>query len=198
MRKAELTRKTYETDIALSLCLDGTGKREIRTGIGFFDHMLSALAVHGGLDISLTCGGDLEVDMHHTVEDCGIALGSAFREALGERAGIRRFGSAFVPMDEALAFAAADISGRPFFVFENARVSGGRMEGFDPTRFTEFWRAFAYNAGITLHVTNHYGANAHHIAETCFKAVARALGAAIALDPRQEGAVPSTKGSLKG
>jgi imidazoleglycerol-phosphate dehydratase len=194
-RTATLTRTTSETDIALTLSLDGTGKAEIATGIGFLDHMLTALTRHALFDLKVAAKGDLHIDYHHTAEDVGIVLGRAFAEALGEKRGIRRFGQAIVPMDEALAEAAVDISGRPFLAwsvtFEAAKV--GEM---DTELFEEFFRAFATNALITLHITQKAGHNTHHVAEACFKAAARALRMATEADPRVGDAIPSTKGSL--
>jgi len=194
-RTATLTRTTSETDIALTLSLDGTGKAEIATGIGFLDHMLTALTRHALFDLKVAAKGDLHIDYHHTAEDVGIVLGRAFAQALGEKRGIRRFGQAIVPMDEALAEAAVDISGRPFLAwsvtFEAAKV--GEM---DTELFEEFFRAFATNALITLHITRKAGHNTHHVAEACFKAAARALRMATEADPRVGDAIPSTKGSL--
>ncbi len=194
-RTASLTRTTSETDIELRLALDGSGRAEIATGIGFLDHMLTALARHALLDLTVRATGDLHIDFHHTTEDVGIVLGRALAQALGDKRGIRRFGHALVPMDEALAEAAIDISGRPYLAwdvaFERAKV--GEM---DTELFEEFFRAFATNALITLHVTRRAGRNAHHVAEACFKATARALRTAIEADPRIGDAVPSTKGAL--
>ena len=194
-RTATLTRTTSETDIALTLSIDGTGKAEIATGIGFLDHMLTALTRHALFDLKVAAKGDLHIDYHHTAEDVGIVLGRAFAQALGEKRGIRRFGQAIVPMDEALAEAAVDISGRPFLAwsvtFEAAKV--GEM---DTELFEEFFRAFATNALITLHITRKAGHNTHHVAEACFKAAARALRMATEADPRVGDAIPSTKGSL--
>jgi len=194
-RTASLTRTTSETDITLSLALDGTGRAEIATGIGFLDHMLTALARHALLDLTIRATGDLHIDFHHTTEDVGIVLGRALAQALGDKRGIRRFGHALVPMDEALAEAAIDISGRPYFAWDVAfeRPKVGEM---DTELFEEFFRAFATNALLNLHVTRRAGRNAHHVAEACFKAVARALRAAIEADPRIGDVVPSTKGSL--
>ncbi len=194
-RTASLTRTTSETDITLSLALDGTGRAEIATGIGFLDHMLTALARHALLDLTIRATGDLHIDFHHTTEDVGIVLGRALGQALGDKRGIRRFGHALVPMDDALAEAAIDISGRPYFAWDVAfeRPKVGEM---DTELFEEFFRAFATNALLNLHVTRRAGRNAHHVAEACFKAVARALRAAIEADPRVGDAVPSTKGSL--
>lgn len=192
MRTAQIERKTKETDIKLSVDLDGNGVVEINTGIGFFDHMLTALAVHSGVDITVDCKGDLYVDGHHSVEDIGICLGKAFAEALGDKSGIARYGSAYVPMDEALAFCSLDISGRAFLVF-NAKFSNDRIGEFDTCLAEEFFRAFAFNAGITLHIRQEYGKNDHHICEAIFKAVAHALKQALAYNG---GAVLSTKGVL--
>ncbi len=194
-RTASLTRATAETDIALSLDLDGSGQAEIDTGIGFLDHMLTALTRHALFDLTVRAQGDLQIDCHHTTEDVGIVLGRAFAAAIGDKRGIARFGQALLPMDEALAEAAIDISGRGFLVWD-VRFERERIAELDTELFEEFFRAFAMNAGITLHVTRRAGHNAHHVAESCFKAVARALRMAVALDPRNAGAVPSTKGSL--
>lgn len=191
MRTAVCRRKTGETEVSVELCLDG-GETEIRTGIGFFDHMLRSFSVHGGFGLKVRAVGDLEVDCHHTVEDTGIVLGKAFAQALGDRSGIARFGSFYAPMDESLAFAAVDISGRPFLVFR-ADFPQERVGAFDTCMTEEFFRAFAGNAGITLHARVEYGSNAHHEIEALFKAVAHALKAAAA--PAGPG-VLSTKGSL--
>lgn len=191
MRKADVSRKTKETDIKIALCLDG-GECEINTGIGFFDHMLTAFAVHGGFGLKAEVKGDLNVDCHHTVEDTGIVLGKAFAEALGDKSGIERYGSFTVPMDESLAFVSLDVSGRPFLVF-NAEFPEERVGEFDSCMCEEFMRAFAYNAGITLHVNMLYGGNTHHQIEAIFKALAHAL--AIAVKENGKG-VLSTKGSL--
>ncbi len=194
MREAAISRKTKETDIALTLNLDGSGKTQINTSVGFFDHMLDALCRFALLDLVLTCGGDLAVDAHHTVEDCGICLGKALREALGDRKGIRRTGSAFLPMDEALAFAALDISGRPYLAFSAAFLAP--MCGTMDTQLAEeFFRALAVNAGLTLHLKVLEGRNDHHKMEALFKAFGLALRDAASVDPRVEG-VLSTKGSL--
>lgn len=191
MRNAEIKRKTKETDISLALDLEG-GAREIDTGIGFFDHMLNSFAVHGGFGLRLTCKGDLEVDGHHTVEDCGIALGQALGQCLGDRAGIARFGEAFVPMDEALGFCALDISGRPYLVFD-APMPQTVCGQYDTCLTAEFMRALSVNAGLTLHLKAEYGDNAHHITESLFKALARALRQAVAVTG---GGVLSAKGVL--
>jgi imidazoleglycerol-phosphate dehydratase len=193
-RQARVERRTRETQVVLQLDLDGTGQSTVETGIPFFTHMLEAWARHGLMDLHVEAKGDLEVDLHHTVEDVGICLGKAFREALGDKKGIVRYGASFLPMDEALLHAAVDISGRAFLVF-NVPVERTRVSNFDLDLLKEFFRAFAFNAEITLHVTMHYGANLHHIAEAVFKAVGRALAEASRLDPRIAG-VPSTKGSL--
>jgi imidazoleglycerol-phosphate dehydratase len=194
-RTATITRTTSETDITLTLDLDGTGAGDIATGIGFLDHMLTALARHGMFDLTVRAKGDLHIDFHHTTEDVGIVLGQAFHKALGDKRGIRRFGHALVPMDETLAEAAVDISGRPFLAwdvtFERPKI--GEM---DTELFEEFFRALAFNALVTLHVTRRTGHNAHHVAEACFKATARALRMATEMDPRAGNAIPSTKGAL--
>lgn len=194
-RTAEIARTTSETRISLRLSLDGTGEADVATGVGFLDHMLTALARHALFDLYLRAEGDLHIDFHHTTEDVGIVLGQALAQALGDKRGVRRYGQAAVPMDEALVEAAVDLSGRPFLVwgvgFERDKV--GEM---DTELFEEFFRAFAMNALITLHVTRRAGRNAHHVAEACFKATARALRAATEPDPRAAGAIPSTKGSL--
>jgi imidazoleglycerol-phosphate dehydratase len=194
-RTASLTRTTSETEISASIDLDGSGRAEVATGIGFLDHMLTALARHSLIDMRVAAKGDLHIDFHHTTEDVGIVLGQAVARALGDKRGIRRFGSALVPMDEALAEAAIDISGRPFLAWSVsfARDKVGEM---DTELFEEFFRAFAMNAGITLHVTQKAGTNAHHVAEACFKALARALRVAVEMDPRTAGVIPSTKGVL--
>ncbi len=194
-RTATITRKTAETDITLTLDLDGTGQVKAETGIGFFDHMLTALARHGLFDLTVAAAGDLHIDAHHTVEDIGIVLGQALRQALGEKRGITRFGQATVPMDEALVEAVIDLSGRAFtsWAVEFPRPMLG---GMDTQLFEEFFRAFAGNGLFNLHVVQRAGSNAHHVAEAAFKAVARALKMAVALEPRAAGAIPSTKGSL--
>jgi imidazoleglycerol-phosphate dehydratase len=195
MRKAKIARKTNETDIMVELDLDGAGKHDMSTGIGFFDHMLDQLARHSLIDMKVAAKGDLHVDFHHTAEDVGIALGQAVKEALGDKKGIRRYASADLPMDGTLTRAAVDVSGRPFLVWrvEFTRDKVGEM---DTELFREFFQAFAMNAGITLHVETFYGDNNHHVAESAFKALARALRDAIEIDPRQAGRVPSTKGTL--
>ena len=193
MRKTEIKRTTKETDILLALDLDGNGKAEISTGIGFFDHMLTAFAVHSGIDLKVSCKGDLEVDGHHTVEDVGIALGQAFLEAVGDKAGIERYGSFMLPMDESLALAAIDISGRPYLVFD-AAFTAPMIGDYDTQLTEEFWRAFAMNSKTTLHIKLMYGANDHHKAEAIYKAAAHAIKAAIAKN--KDGALLSTKGCL--
>ncbi len=192
MSTVQITRKTRETDITASLNPDGNGKAGISTGIGFFDHMLTALAVHSGFDITLKVKGDLNVDCHHTVEDTGIVLGQALKQSLGDMKGINRYGSAYIPMDEALGFACVDISNRPFLVFE-AKFSDNKVGAFDTCLTEEFFRAFAFNGGITLHVREIYGKNDHHIIEAMFKAVAHALKTAAAVNGEQ---ILSTKGVL--
>ncbi|UPG74476.1 imidazoleglycerol-phosphate dehydratase HisB [Roseomonas gilardii subsp. gilardii] len=193
---AEIARETGETAITLRLDLDGTGRAEIATGIGFLDHMLTALARHAMFDLTVEARGDLHVDFHHTTEDVGIVLGQALRRTLGEKRGIRRYGHAVVPMDEALAEAAIDLSGRPFLVwqvpFERSKI--GEM---DTELFEEFFRALSSNGLFALHVMLRHGHNAHHVAEGCFKAVARALRQAVETDPRAAGVIPSTKGMLE-
>ena len=194
-RQARVERKTKETDIVLQLNIDGTGASKIQTGIPFFGHMLEAFSRHGLMDLTVDASGDLEVDLHHTVEDVGIVLGKALREALGDRTGIVRYGTASIPMDETLVSAAVDISGRPFIVF-NVPLRRTRIANMDLDLLQDFFRAFAFNAELNLHVNMHYGDNLHHIAEAVFKAVARAVAQATRLDPRIAGVVPSTKGSL--
>jgi len=194
-RSAEILRSTAETSIQLSLSLDGTGKADIATGIGFLDHMLTALARHALFDLTVVAKGDLHVDFHHTTEDVGIVLGQAFARAIGDKRGIRRYGAAAVPMDEALVDAAIDISGRPFLAWTVA-FAQPKIGEMDTELFEEFFRAFAMNALVTLHVVQRAGRNAHHVAEACFKALARALREASEPDPRSDGGVPSTKGSL--
>ena len=192
-RTAEITRKTRETDIKIKLDLDKSGEVSIDTGIGFLDHMLTALAGHGGFSLSVKCAGDLNVDGHHTTEDIGIVLGMAFREALGDKSGIMRYGSAFIPMDESLAFCSLDISARPFLVF-NAQFTNERVGEFDTCLTEEFMRSFAFNAGITLHLRVEYGSNDHHKIEALFKALAYALKAAVKRNT--DGSAVSTKGVL--
>ncbi|MGI6855577.1 imidazoleglycerol-phosphate dehydratase HisB [Mesorhizobium sp. 1B3] len=194
-RKASVSRKTKETEISVSVDVDGSGRFDVSTGVGFFDHMLEQLSRHSLIDITVKAKGDLHIDDHHTVEDTGIALGQAIAKALGERRGITRYASIDLAMDETLTRAAVDVSGRPFLVWHVA-FSSPKVGTFDTELVREFFQALAQNAGITLHVLNHYGANNHHIAETCFKAVARSLRIALEPDPRQPGAIPSTKGTL--
>jgi imidazoleglycerol-phosphate dehydratase len=194
-RTATVSRTTTETDISVTLSLDGTGRADIATGIGFLDHMLTSLARHALFDLKVAAKGDLHIDFHHTTEDVGIVLGQAFAQAIGDKRGIRRFGQALVPMDEALAEAAVDISGRPFLAWQ-AKFAQPKVGDMDTELFEEFFRAFAMNALATLHITRKAGRNAHHVAEACFKAVARALRMASEPDPRAGGAIPSTKGSL--
>lgn len=195
MRKADISRKTGETDIRLSLDLDGTGKNSIDTGVGFLDHMLTLLAVHGRFDLTVKCVGDTRVDDHHSVEDIGICLGQAVREALGDRAGICRYGDVTVPMDEALVLCAVDISGRGTLGFE-LPVPARKIGTFDTELVEEFFMAFVREAGVTLHLRELAGRNAHHIVEGAFKAFARAIRGAVSVDPALAGAVPSSKGVL--
>ncbi|MCT4655605.1 MAG: imidazoleglycerol-phosphate dehydratase HisB [Cohaesibacter sp.] len=197
MRQAQVERSTNETEIALSINLDGTGRYDIQTGIGFLDHMIDQLSRHSLIDMEIKAKGDLHIDQHHTAEDVGIALGQAFRQALGDKKGITRYADVHLPMDEAMTRAAVDVSGRPFLVWD-VTFTRDKVGDFDTELFQEFFQAFAQNAGITLHIANLYGTNNHHIAETCFKAVARALRLAVELDPRQSDRVPSTKGTLNG
>ncbi len=195
MRTSEISRKTNETDIVLKLNLDGSGKAKIDTGIGFLDHMLDHIAVHGLFDLEITARGDLHVDEHHTVEDCALVLGQAFAQALGEKKGIVRMGSAYVPMDETLAFVALDFSGRPYAVVQAAwRMPS--VGGIATSLFAHFLESFAIKAGCNLHARVLYGEDDHHKAEGLFKALGRALDAATRLDPRRGGAIPSTKGTL--
>ncbi len=195
MRTAKIARKTNETEISVSIDLDGTGAHSMKTGVGFFDHMLDQLSRHSLIDMDIACKGDLHIDFHHTVEDVGIALGQAIREALGDKKGIGRYASCDLPMDGTLTRAAVDVSGRAFLVFK-AEFSQGKIGEIDTELFREFFQALAMNAGITLHIENFYFDNNHHLAESMFKAVARALRDAVAIDPRLNGAVPSTKGTL--
>ncbi len=195
MRKATIVRKTAETDITVDLTLDGTGAYDNRTGVGFFDHMLDQLARHSLIDLTVRAEGDLHIDDHHTVEDVGIALGQALREALGDKRGIRRYGSCLLPMDEALVRCALDLSGRPFLVWK-LDLPTQKIGAFDAELTREFFTAFAMNGGVTLHVEKLDGLNSHHIVEAAFKAVARALREAVETDPRKADAIPSTKGAL--
>ena len=195
MRNAAVKRKTKETDVEVEIALDGSGRAEVATGIGFLDHMLDLLARHSRIDMAVRAKGDLHIDQHHTTEDVGIALGQAVKQALGDMKGITRYADLHMPMDEALTRVALDISGRPFLVFKAAFVRD-KVGEFDTELVQEWFQAFAMNAGITLHVETLTGDNSHHIAETCFKGLARALREAVAVDPRQAGRVPSTKGTL--
>ena len=195
MREGRVERATKETRIKVRVAVDGEGRATASTGVGFFDHMLDHLARHSLMDIEVEAEGDLEVDDHHTVEDVGIAIGQALRAAMGDRAGIRRYASLDLAMDETLTRAAVDVSGRPFLVFRTGFPTE-KIGTFDTQLVREFFQAFAVNAGITLHIETLYGINSHHIAETCFKAVARVIGDALSVDPRQGGRVPSTKGVL--
>jgi imidazoleglycerol-phosphate dehydratase len=195
VRRATVSRRTKETAITASVDLDGTGAYAISTGVGFLDHMLEQLARHSLIDIELKAEGDLAIDQHHTTEDTGIVLGQAFAEALGDKKGIARYGSAYLPMDETLTRVALDVSGRPYLVWKVA-FTRSKVGEMDTELFREWFQAFAQHAGLTLHVETLYGENSHHIAETCYKALARALRQAIAIDTRQAGRVPSTKGQL--
>ena len=195
MRKASVERKTRETDISVSLDLDGTGTFDIATGVGFLDHMLESFSKHSGIDLKVKVEGDTHIDFHHTTEDSAIVIGMAMVKALGDRAGIRRFGSALIPMDETLTRCAVDVSARPYFIWK-VSFSRAKLGEMDTELFKEWFQALSQNAGLTLHIDNLYGENNHHIAESCFKACARALRQAIEIDPRQAGQVPSVKGSL--
>jgi imidazoleglycerol-phosphate dehydratase len=195
MRKGAVSRKTSETAIEVALDLDGSGNADVKTGVGFFDHMLDQLARHSLIDLTVRAEGDRHIDDHHTVEDVGIALGQALREALGDKRGVTRYADCLLPMDESLTRVAIDVSGRPFLVFR-VEFPTHKIGGFDVELVREFFKALAVNAGLTLHIDNLYGANSHHIAESCFKGVARVLGAALAIDPRQAARIPSTKGAL--
>ncbi len=197
MRKASIRRTTKETDVEVAIDLDGEGRASISTGIGFLDHMLDLLARHSRIDIDVKAKGDLHIDHHHTTEDVGIAFGQAVKQALGDMKGITRYADVHVPMDEALTRVAIDISGRPFLVFK-AEFVRDKVGEFDTELVQEWFQAFAVNAGITLHAETLYGTNDHHIAELCFKGLARALRAAVAIDARAAGEVPSTKGRLGG
>jgi imidazoleglycerol-phosphate dehydratase len=194
-RQGEIKRKTKETDISVKLTVGGTGASKISTGIGFFDHMLDQLARHSLMDIEIDAKGDLHIDQHHTVEDVGIALGQALRMAMGDLRGIVRYADVHLPMDETLTRVAVDVSGRPFLVFRT-QFAQAKIGEFDTELVREFFQAFAQHAAIALHIETLYGVNSHHIAETCFKGAARALGAALAIDSRQSDRIPSTKGSL--
>jgi imidazoleglycerol-phosphate dehydratase len=195
MRSATITRSTAETQIAVTVDLDGTGAYDNHTGVGFFDHMLDQLARHALIDLTVQARGDLHIDDHHTVEDTGIALGQALAEALGDKAGIRRYGACLLPMDDTLVRTALDLSGRPFLVW-NVALPSPKIGHFDTELVREFFQAFSTHGGITLHVDLMHGINSHHIAEAAFKSVARALREAVEPDPRASGAIPSTKGAL--
>jgi imidazoleglycerol-phosphate dehydratase len=195
MRKATVERRTTETSISVSVDLDGEGRYDVKTGIGFLDHMLEQLARHSLIDLTVRAEGDTHIDLHHTTEDVAIALGQAIGKALGERVGISRYASIDLPMDDSCTRAAVDVSGRPYLVWKVA-FSRPKVGDFDTELFREFFQALAQHARLTLHIVNLYGENSHHVAETCFKAVARALRAAFALDPRVAGSIPSTKGTL--
>lgn len=196
-RQATISRKTKETQITATVDLDGSGAFDVKTGIGFLDHMLEQLARHSMIDITLIATGDLHIDFHHTAEDTGIVLGQAIAKALGEKKGIARYANVHLPMDDTLTRVAIDVSGRPYLVWK-VEFSKPKVGEMDTELFREWFQAFAQNAGITLHVENLYGENNHHIAETCYKGLARALRSAVAPDPRQAGRVPSTKGTLAG
>jgi imidazoleglycerol-phosphate dehydratase len=197
MRTAAVQRRTKETKIDVAVNLDGTGAAEVHTGIGFLDHMLEQLAKHGLFDLTVKAEGDLHIDFHHTTEDTGIAIGEAVSKALGDRTGIVRFGSAEIPMDETLTRVALDASNRPYLIWK-VRFDRPKLGTMDTELFKEWFQAFAQNAGITLHIENLYGENNHHIVESCFKGLARALRQAVTIDPRAAEAVPSTKGVLGG
>lgn len=195
MRKASVERKTRETEISVSLDLDGRGTYDVQTGIGFLDHMLESFSKHSSIDLKVRAKGDTHIDFHHTTEDTGIVIGLAIAKALGERTGIRRFGDALIPMDETLTRCAVDVSARPYFIWK-VSFSRAKLGEMDTELFKEWFQALAQNAGLTLHIENLYGENNHHIAESCFKACARALRQALEVDSRHAGQVPSTKGSL--
>ncbi|GBR55636.1 imidazoleglycerol-phosphate dehydratase [Neokomagataea thailandica NBRC 106555] len=194
-RHAQLERTTSETEISVKLTIEGEGRADIETGIGFFDHMLTALARHSGMDLTVRAKGDLHIDDHHTVEDVGIVIGQVLRQAVGDKRGIERFGHALVPLDEALCEAVVDISGRPYLAW-NVTFTREKIGTMDTELFEEFFRAFAMSAHVALHLTTKSGTNAHHIAESTFKSVARALRMAVARDPRALNSIPSTKGVL--
>jgi imidazoleglycerol-phosphate dehydratase len=195
MREGKITRSTKETEVAVAVKLDGSGRADIATGIGFLDHMLDLLARHSRMDLAVKAKGDLHIDQHHTTEDVGIVLGQAVKQALGDMRGITRYADVHVPMDETLTRVAIDISGRPVLVFR-VQFPRDKIGEFDVDLVREFFQAFATNAGVTLHVETLYGDNSHHVAESCFKGLARALRAAVALDPAAKNEIPSTKGSL--
>jgi imidazoleglycerol-phosphate dehydratase len=196
-RTATIARKTKETEITATINLDGTGAYDIKTGVGFLDHMLEQLARHGLIDITLRAKGDLHIDYHHTVEDTGIVLGQALAKAMGDKVGITRYADTHLAMDEAMTRVAVDVSGRPYLVWD-VNFTRDKLGEMDTELFREWFQAFAQNAGITLHIATLYGQNNHHIAETCFKGLARTLRQALTIDPRQAGRIPSTKGSLVG
>tara|TARA_E500000178_G_scaffold58850_1_gene55412 strand:- start:609 stop:1196 length:588 start_codon:yes stop_codon:yes gene_type:complete len=195
MRKASINRKTKETSIKVEVNLDGTGKSNISTGIGFLDHMMEQIAKHSLININLEAKGDLHIDLHHTTEDSGIAFGEALKKALGDKKGIKRYASSTIPMDETLSRVSLDLSNRPYLVW-NVKLSVEKLGEMDTELFKEWYHAFAQSAGITLHVENLYGDNSHHIIESCYKALARALRDAVQVDPRAEGIIPSTKGTI--
>jgi imidazoleglycerol-phosphate dehydratase len=195
MRIAEITRNTLETQIRVTLNLDGTGVSQFNTGVPFLDHMIDQIARHGVMDIAIDAVGDLHIDAHHTVEDIGITLGQAFSKAIGDKKGVRRYGHAYVPLDEALSRVVLDLSGRPGLEY-HVKFTRASIGGFDVDLFHEFFQGFINHAGVTLHIDNLYGVNAHHQAETIFKAFGRALRMAVEFDPRMSGVMPSTKGSL--
>lgn len=197
MRKATIDRKTTETDVSVAVNLDGNGTYDVKTGVGFLDHMLEQLSRHSLIDITLRVKGDLHIDFHHTAEDTGIVIGQAIARALGDRKGIRRYASLHLPMDGTLTRTAVDVSGRPFLVWRT-EFTAAKIGEFDTELVREWFQAFAMNAGMTLHVETLYADNNHHIAESCFKALARCLREAIEIDPRQKDRIPSTKGSLQG
>ena len=195
MRKGSIDRKTKETSINVNVNLDGTGQSNIRTGIGFLDHMMEQIAKHSLIDIDLKAKGDLHIDLHHTTEDSGIAFGEALKEALGDKKGIKRYASATIPMDETLSRVSLDISNRPYLVW-NVKLSVEKLGEMDTELFKEWYHAFSQSAGITLHVENIYGENSHHIIESCYKGLARALRDAVQVDPRAQDIIPSTKGTI--
>ena len=195
MRKGSIDRKTKETSINVNVNLDGTGQSNIRTGIGFLDHMMEQIAKHSLIDIDLKAKGDLHIDLHHTTEDSGIAFGEALKEALGDKKGIKRYASATIPMDETLSRVSLDISNRPYLVW-NVKLSVVKLGEMDTELFKEWYHAFSQSAGITLHVENIYGENSHHIIESCYKGLARALRDAVQVDPRAQDIIPSTKGTI--
>ncbi len=197
MRRAIVERKTRETEISVEIFLDGQGRSDIETGIGFLDHMLDQLARHSLIDLTVRAKGDLHIDFHHTTEDCGIAIGEALSKALGNRQGINRYGDALIPMDETLTRVAVDASNRPYLIWKVA-LHRPKLGEMDTELFKEFFQALAQSGGLTLHIENLYGENTHHIVESCFKAVARALRRAVEIDPRRADAIPSTKGVLGG